>query len=262
MKPVAKAIMRSSPYRIASSVVVPPEQVVANLVGFPPMVRDWLSYNRGDVPDGMHATLGGAYPMPADRLSSAGAARGHYFHQDLWFARRIRDANPAEHWDVGSRVDGFIAHLLVFRSVHVVDVRARDSHVEGLSFHRGDITSLPFPDQSLESLSSLHVVEHVGLGRYGDKVDPRGHLVALSELARVVAPGGTLYLGFPVGRQRVEFNAHRVLDPVDVLQPLAPLTLERFAAVNDAGDLVDPARPEDFRDANYACGLYVLRRQS
>lgn len=261
LKPAAKTIMRSSPYRIASAALAPPEQIVANAIGFGPMIRDWLAYNRGDVPAGMRATLAGAFPMPADRLLSAGSAKGHYFHQDLWFARRVRDANPAVHWDVGSRIDGFVSHLLVFRRVNVLDVRDLDSNVEGLSFHRGDITELPFPDQSVESISSLHVVEHIGLGRYGDKVDPRGHITAMKELVRVVAPGGALYLGFPIGRQRVEFNAHRVLDPVEVLEWLTPLTLERFAAVDDAGDLVEPARPEDFRRAHYACGLYVLRRR-
>lgn len=255
-----KRVMRSAPYRLLSGVLAPPDVVAANLVGLGPFVRDWRVYNSNGPPAHLRASLASAYPCLADRVLPAGTASGHYFHQDLWFARRVYEAAPADHWDVGSRVDGFISHLLVFRSVRVIDVRPGPSPVPGLSFEQGDVTALPMEDQTVESISSLHVIEHIGLGRYGDKIDPLGHLDALRELQRVVRPGGTLYVSFPIGRERVEFNAHRVLHPERAIESLSSMSLSRFAAVSDDGDLVEPAAPADFVQARYACGLYVFRR--
>ena len=60
------------------------------------------------------------------------------------------------------------------------------------------------------------MAEHIGLGRYGDPLDPLGTRKAAAELQRVLAPGGQLLFSLPVGRPRVEFNAHRVHDPHEV----------------------------------------------
>jgi len=54
--------------------------------------------------------------MLTDRFDPGGDASGHYFHQDLIVARRIFERDPRKHVDVGSRIDGFVAHLAVFRS--------------------------------------------------------------------------------------------------------------------------------------------------
>ena len=113
-------------------------------------------------------------PVLTDHKAQAGISRGHYFHQDLWAARRIFKRAPARHLDVGSRVDGFVAHVLTFMPVSVIDIRPLESDVDGLSFVRGDATRLTQASTSVESLSSLHAVEHIGLGRYGDPLDPDG----------------------------------------------------------------------------------------
>ncbi len=200
------------------------------------------------------------HPAFLDRRASAGSAKGHYFHQDLWAARRVFESRAPEHIDVGSRVDGFVAHCACFTKVTYVDIRALDANVTNLRSVVGSVVALPYADRSVASLSSLHVVEHVGLGRYGDPVDPDGSMNAMRELARVVAPGGNLYFGIPVGRERVCFNAHRVLSPHTVRSAFSSLELVSFAGVDDRGDLVDPARLEDFEHAEYACGLFHFRR--
>lgn len=200
------------------------------------------------------------YPAFLDRRQSAGSVSGHYFHQDLWAARRVHASGVSAHVDVGSRVDGFVAHCAAFTEVTYVDIRPLENSV-GIRSVVGSVVDLPFPDRSVPSLSCLHVVEHVGLGRYGDPIDPEGSLRAMRELARVLAPGGRLLFGIPIGRERVCFNAHRVLSPGTVLAAFEGLSLEAFAAVDDRGDLVEPARPRDFETAEYACGLFALRRE-
>ena len=141
-------------------------------------------------------------PMLSDYAEAAGSAGGHYFHQDLWAARRIHARAPGQHVDIGSRIDGFVSHVLAFMPVTVVDIRPLESEVEGLTVVRGDVCRLStFPSNSIESLSSLHAIEHIGLGRYGDPILPEGWRAALVECVRVLAPGGRFYLG-NAGRAR------------------------------------------------------------
>ncbi len=200
-------------------------------------------------------------PALGDRDGSAAALDAHYFHQDLWAARKIHAARPASHLDVGSRIDGFVAHLLTFMPVCVVDVRPLDAPVDGLSFIQADATDLaPIADASVGSLSSLHAVEHFGLGRYGDPIAPDAWHRGLRSFARVLAPGGRLYLSLPVGRQRLEFNAHRVFTPGTVLDALSDLRLVSFSAVGDDGRFVPDADPADLAAAKYACGMFELAK--
>ena len=76
--------------------------------------------------------LGMSYPCLADRFDSGGTMKGHYFHQDLLIAQRIYEANPNRHIDIGSRTDGFVAHVATFRKIEVFDVRKQENRVENI----------------------------------------------------------------------------------------------------------------------------------
>lgn len=54
----------------------------------------------------------GFIPMLLDRYKAAGTIDRHYFLQDIYVAKKVIKEQPQRHFDVGSRVDGFIAHLL------------------------------------------------------------------------------------------------------------------------------------------------------
>lgn len=201
------------------------------------------------------------YPILHEKTLQSGVAGGHYFHQDLWAAGKIFARRPKRHLDIGSRIDGFIAHLLVFMEVSVIDIRPLTSGVANLNFIQEDATELKgVANDSVESLSSLHAAEHFGLGRYGDQIDPEAHLTFMKTLSRILQPGGRLYFSVPVGRERVEFNAHRVLSPRTVLQALDGLTLVSFSAVKDDGTLHMDCSPNEMLDQTYACGLFELTK--
>ena len=205
------------------------------------------------------------FPILSEFDESAGVMSGHYFHQDLYVARRIFQSQPRRHFDVGSRIDGFVAHVASFMEVHIFDVRELHSKVPGIHFERADLMAAQDWGEQVESLSCLHTLEHFGLGRYGDPVDPKGHLKGFKNMVDLVSPGGTFYLSFPIGsRERVEFNAHRVFHPRSVLSwpGSENLTLEEFSWVDDQGDFHGNSSIEESiaSNLNYGCGIYVFRK--
>ncbi|OFW14938.1 MAG: hypothetical protein A3H27_13470 [Acidobacteria bacterium RIFCSPLOWO2_02_FULL_59_13] len=193
---------------------------------------------------------------------------GHYFYQDLVVARRLFEARPRKHVDVGSRIDGFVAHLAVFREVEVFDVRTISHPVPNVVFTQADLMG-PL-DESLanycDSLSCLHALEHFGLGRYGDPITYDGHLRGLGNLLHILQSGGKLYLSVPIGPQRIEFNAHRVFSVAYLITLFAErCTIDRFSYVNDRGQLFeDVALSEDSVQSNcgcvYGCGIFELTK--
>lgn len=185
----------------------------------------------------------------------------HYFYQGIWAAQHIAVHKPEEHVDIGSQIN-LVGFLTAITKTVFVDLRPIEVTVDGLSVVRGSITALPFPEGSVLSLSCLHVAEHVGLGRYGDALDPDGTRVACTELARVLAPGGTLYFSLPIGRERTEFNAHRIHRPSTILEYFPDLTLVEFSAVTDKGTFIRNADIKGFDQARYACGLFKLRKNA
>ena len=185
----------------------------------------------------------------------------HYTYQAAWATRLIAARKPREHVDVSSSVP-FIAQLTGVVPVTMYEFRKPDIELPNLTLREATVVDLPMSDRSVDSLSCMHVIEHVGLGRYGDPLDPEGMNKALRELCRVVAPGGVLYLSVPVGRERVDFNAHRVSDAEGVVRKVEArgLTLRAFAYVDDAGRFHDPARPEEARGLEYGCGCFLFER--
>jgi hypothetical protein len=156
-------------------------------------------------------------PCIHDWRQNAGAIDSEYFWQDLFVARLVYENNPVKHVDVGSRLDGFVSHLAAFREVEIIDVRPLDYNIPGTRFRQADLmTGGGLPDTYCDSISCLHAIEHFGLGRYGDPLNPSGLKDGLNNLSRILTSGGRLYLSCPVGDDRVYFNAHRAMRPQTV----------------------------------------------
>jgi len=202
------------------------------------------------------------WPITDDWEESAGVASGQYFHQDLLVAQFVHDHNPARHLDVGSSVQGFVAHVASFRQLDVLDIRTLPpTNHPNIQYNRSDLQELS-PEVNYDSISCLHALEHFGLGRYGDAIDPLGHLKGLDNLVNSLDPLGRLYLSFPIaGESRVDFNAHRVFHPEEPVSWLPQkLKLVRFDYVDDSGDLIKQARPDSIPPLTYGCGIYTFER--
>jgi hypothetical protein len=210
---------------------------------------------------------GSFYPIYSDLGASAGLG-GHYLYQDLLVARDIYHRNPVRHIDIGSSVHGLVTAVASFREIEVVDVRPMELSLPGVTFHEVDVAQAgPSKLGTCDSVSSLHAVEHFGLGRYGDSVDWDGWKRGVEFMTRLLVDGGVLYLSVPSGAdQRVEFNAHRVFSIPFLRDYLSQdYAIERLHFVTDSGRLVGDVDLESSEakrtfDAHYGCSIWFLRK--
>ena len=163
------------------------------------------------------------YPCLHDHNQESGKSQNEYFWQDLIIARRIYEDAPIKHVDIGSRLDGFVAHVATFRDIEVFDIRPTKSEIPGVVFTQADLMSKNFlsnlkENDYCDSLSCLHTIEHFGLGRYGDAINSKGYRLGLENMAKLLRPDGKFYLSTPVGKERVEFNANWVFDPRTIIE--------------------------------------------
>lgn len=202
------------------------------------------------------------YPCLVDRFEPAGRVSRHYFWQDLWAARKIFALGMQRHYDIGSRLDGFIAHCLTFTEVVMLDIRPLPIQIPGLVFQEANCMNMKhILDRSITSLSSLHAIEHFGLGRYGDPVDPLGHEKAIMEIQRVVGCNGHILFSVPIGIQRLEFDGHRVFDPFEIIRLFAKCDLKEFSYIDDENVLHENVNIKNCPTLNFGCGLYHFQKR-
>ncbi|MEZ6135639.1 MAG: DUF268 domain-containing protein [Pirellulaceae bacterium] len=187
----------------------------------------------------------------------------HYVYHTAWAARVVAELRPAKHIDISSYTY-FATLVSAFLPVEFYDYRPADIQLNNLVCGAADLCHLEFKDRSIESLSCMHTIEHIGLGRYGDPLDAHGDCRALQELQRVVADGGSLLIVVPVGRPRIQFNAHRIYDPQMIEDYLPELQLQSWAMLPDdisQGLRENPARTFALQQ-RYGCGCFWFKRQA
>lgn len=185
----------------------------------------------------------------------------HYVYHTAWACRVLAESRPAEHVDISSSLY-FAATASAFVPIRFYDYRPAQLGLSGLRCDQADLTRLNFADGSITSLSCMHVVEHVGLARYGDPLDYDGDLKAVAELCRVLAVGGQLLFVVPIaGEARIQFNAHRIYTYRQVLGMFDGFELVEFALIPDDGSSLGLVRhaQEALSDAQrYGCGCFCL----
>ncbi len=215
---------------------------------------EYLEYRATSQRSGYKLVAADIRPCLRDRTETT-PVEPVYFYQDTWLARKLAEAKPAAHVDVGSSAKA-IALIAQFLPVTMVDIRPVDLNVPGFIFIEGTLLALPFADGSVGSLSSICVVEHIGLGRYGDALDAFGTEKSAAELVRVLASGGDLYVTVPVAEEsRIEFNAHRAFTREHVLRIFSGLMLieERYVYGREWGEHYLPER-------GFGTGLFYFKK--
>lgn len=240
--------------------LIPVYIFIRKLVSWPRFISDlvrFVKYNDGRFPVRMRHL----FPLLLDRTATTNF-EPHYTYHPAWAARVVAGINPAKHIDIASTLH-FSTIVSAFVPVDFYDYRPAHLNLKGLTTLPGDLTKLQFESDSIYSLSCLHTVEHVGLGRYGDPIDPGGDIAAANELARVLAPGGTLIFVTPVGKPKISFNAHRIYSYEQVLSLFPTLKVAEFSMVPDdykVRGLVENADPSEVAQQEWACGCFVFKK--
>lgn len=198
------------------------------------------------------------FPCLNDRNDEAGITRTDYFIQDLYCAQKIFERKPDKHVDVGSRIGGFVAHVASYRTIELIDIRKMESTIKNVSFKQADLMDENnIPLDYCDSISSLHALEHFGLGRYGDPIDPEGHIKGFRNITKMLKKGGIFYFSVPMGRQRIDFNAHRVFGmPYLIRMVETDYDIITFSYVNDSGDAYyNVELTEDMISSSLGCEL-------
>lgn len=201
------------------------------------------------------------HPCLDDKTKTTGFDR-HYIYHPAWAARILAETNPAEHIDISSTLN-FATMLSAFIPVRFYDFRPADVSLSNLKSLAGNIVDLPFENNSVRSISCMHVVEHIGLGRYGDPVDPDSDLKAIKELTRVLATDGNLLFVVPVGKPKIMFNAHRIYSYEQVIEYFTGLKLVSFALISERqedGGLNYDATGNDVAAQDYGCGCFWFKK--
>lgn len=242
-------------YRIISP-VFDPLNFFKGILGYTWYLRDLVKFKAKNPK--IRIKLIDLYPQLHDKTSKT-KLDAHYFYQQLWLFENVLKNKPKEHVDVGStyQMSGYLSKIV---PTTFIDIRPIDAKIENLKVLDASILDLPFPDNSVESISCLHVIEHIGLGRYGDDIDPDGWKKACKELQRVLTKGGRLYLSIPIGKPRVCFNAHRVFGPYVIIGAFNMLKLLNFSFIDDGGYMKTHGDIDDCKNQNYACGLYLFTK--
>ncbi len=254
--------------KILINVGVNPLLMIKSIRGIPQFVINFFTLKK-QLKESNEFKIKSFFPQLADRFMEGGVMRGHYYHQDLFVAQKIYDANPNIHVDIGSRIDGFVAHVASFREIKIFDIRDTSSKSRNIVFERIDFTDTLNDryKESVDSISSLHAIEHFGLGRYGDKIDVNGHLKGLENIYFFLKPKGIFYFSTPIGSQRIEFDAHRVFNVGYLLKYFEDkYSVVSFSYVNDAGEFFENVQLK-LDDINinygcmYGCGIFELEKR-
>jgi hypothetical protein len=242
-----------------------PRIFLRSMRGVPMFLREWRQFRQG------YSGVMTLMPFLQERHGEGGATKTEYFWQDLLVARWVFEAQPQRHVDVGSSVEGFVAHVASFREIEVFDVRPITTVIPGVIFRQADMMD---PNSLLDikevgycdSLSCLHAIEHFGLGRYGDPINANGHEFGIANMAKLLKAGGCFYLSAPIGEERVVFNANRVFDPRTIIRCAKDndLVLHEFTVIS-AGGIVNtlPLTDVSFQEyaqAYYNLGIFVFKK--
>lgn len=183
-------------------------------------------------------------------------------------ALRVAENRPAQHYDIGSRIDGFISHLLVLKinEIFIIDIRPLTTNIKGVNFKQADATNLDgIADESIDSLSALCSFEHFGLGRYGDPVDSEACFKAFKAAQRVMKSGGRIYISVPVAvKDYCQFNAARIFRPQTIVNEFNDCILEEFSYIDRESEevLKEKVAIDCLCDNDrYFTGLFIFKKK-
>lgn len=206
------------------------------------------------------------YPMLDDFNDDAASIKNHLFHSDLLTSQKVYEKKPEKHLDIGSRIDGVIAQIASYRNLDVLDIRDVDIHPhKNINFVKKDLLQIKVLNDvdKYDSISSIGCLAHIGLGRYGDNIDPNGYKKAIKAISNLAKKNCNIYILTPVGKKGVEFNSHQIFDADQLIEEfkINSFNLQEFHLINDVGNLILNSKIKDSLNLNFGGGYFVFQKQ-
>lgn len=203
-----------------------------------------------------------AFPFLDDNTSFT-SFDTHYVYHTAWAARILQKTKPEFHTDISSSLY-FSAICSAFIPVRFYDYRPAKLTLSDLQTNSADLSDLHFENNSIASLSCMHTIEHIGLGRYGDPLDYNGDIKAMNELKRVLARNGNLLFVVPIGKPKIAFNAHRIYSYEQIIKYFSDLELKDFMLIPDnaiEAGIIENASIELCNKQQYGCGCFWFTKK-
>ena len=216
--------------------------------------QNFDEFNQLDLTKKLSNNWGNKYPCLNDNTGTT-LFDAHYIYHPAWAARIVKEINPEKHIDISSTLH-FCTILSAFVKTEFYDYRPATLTLSNLKSSSVDLTNLFFESNSVESISCMHTIEHIGLGRYGDLLDPEGDFKAIAELQRVTKKGGNLLLVVPLGMPRIQFNAHRVYSFELINNLFQDFEMNNFSLITDENHFIENANPALVKQQIYGCGCF------
>lgn len=232
----------------------------SNIKMLPSFRRDYKEFTRLSTqqPNRFPLSWKNRYPCLTDKTNQT-PFDNHYVYHPAWAARILAQTKPDLHIDISSTLH-FCSIVSAFIPVHFYDYRPADLKLTGLVSDKGDLMGLPFESGTVASISCMHTIEHIGLGRYGDPLDYDGDIKAINELIRVTKPGGDILFVTPVGKSVLLFNAHRIYSYEQIVTYFVGCALKEFSLIPEKGAIINNADPALVQNETYGCGCFWFKK--
>ena len=141
-----------------------------------------------------------------------------YTNASLWHVQLLKNINITglNVAVIGSQTPWIEAILLNANVGHITTI----DYNKPICSHE-KITVISYDDfvkcnTKFDIIFSYSSIEHSGLGRYGDSLNPNGDIEAMDEIYKKLKNNGILLLGIPIGRDALTWNNHRVYGPLRI----------------------------------------------
>jgi len=252
--------MKETLSKIYSVLIINLRKVTLSISGYYGFIVDYINLKKKDESKRFKFSIKDLYPCVKDKTVTT-EFEPHYTYHPAWAARVLSKTKPKFHIDISSTLH-FCSIVSAFVPVKFYDYRPAKLKLSNLDTYKCDLNKLPFKTGSIESISCMHTIEHVGLGRYGDEIDPEGDLKAIRELIRVLALNGNLLIVVPIGRSKLAFNAHRIYSINQIREYFSGLELIEFSLLPDNYQLGLIKNPSDSfcNKQNWGCGCFWFKK--
>jgi len=136
----------------------------------------------------------------------------HYEETDGWLYQAMDKYSVANQHIlvIGSEEPCYEAVAIAYGADNVTMVEYQKVTSQHPKLKTMTVSEFENDDNLFDASISISSVEHSGLGRYGDELDPNGDIKAMKVLLDKTRVGGLCFLAVPMGKDEILWNAHRV----------------------------------------------------